>query len=160
MTLYKASDIAKEFVQIAAKYGERLSHMKLQKLVYFAHGWHLGLTGKPLLDETIEAWQYGPVIRSLYDEYKRNGSQLLTPHALQNQPQSLPEAVKILIEKIWNLYGHFTAFQLSSLTHEEGSPWYQVTHFYKDLAKLPQGLDVPDEKIAAYFAQQKSIAHE
>ncbi len=40
--------------------------MKLHKLLYYAAGWHLGFTGEPLFDEDIEAWQYGPVVPSIY----------------------------------------------------------------------------------------------
>jgi len=44
--------------------------MKLQKLVYYAHGWHLALNNEPLIDEQVECWQYGPVISSLFHEFK------------------------------------------------------------------------------------------
>ena len=47
--------------------------MKVQKLVYFAHGWHLGITKKPLINEQVEAWPYGAVIPSLYDYLKQWG---------------------------------------------------------------------------------------
>lgn len=50
------------------------TQMKLHKLLYYAHGWHLGFTGEPLLDEAIEAWAYGPVVPSIYQELKMLGS--------------------------------------------------------------------------------------
>jgi len=43
-----------------------LTQMKLHKLLYYAQGWHLGRTGKPLLDETLGAWTYGPVVSSIH----------------------------------------------------------------------------------------------
>nr|WP_256351506.1 type II toxin-antitoxin system antitoxin SocA domain-containing protein [Pseudomonas gingeri] len=48
--------------------------MKQQKLVYYSHGWHAGYTDQPLINEAVETWQYGPVIPSLYHEFKRFGS--------------------------------------------------------------------------------------
>ncbi len=153
MKTYSALDIAQEFVKIADENGEHLSHMKLQKLVYFAHGWHLGLTNKPLLDETIEAWQYGPVIPSLYEEYKKYGSRPIIPNAVMRNQKILPQDVKDLIQKIWNVYGGFTASQLSTLTHEEGSPWDLATAEYA--GSLPKGLDVPNDIIAKHFEAQK-----
>src|SRR5450631_518283 len=41
--------------------GDSLSNLKLQKLVYYAQGFSLALTGKRLFDEAIEAWEHGPV---------------------------------------------------------------------------------------------------
>ena len=40
---------------------ELISHMKLQKLVYFCQGYSLALYGRPLFPEPIEAWTHGPV---------------------------------------------------------------------------------------------------
>jgi len=51
-----------------------ISNLKLQKLLYYAQGIHLALYGKPLFNDPIEAWQYGPVVDSVYQTYKTNGS--------------------------------------------------------------------------------------
>jgi uncharacterized phage-associated protein len=86
--------VANHFLDIAEKAGQRLTPMKLQKLVYFAHGWHLGLTGEPLLDEEIQAWSFGPVVRSVYnafrdcggDEITHKGSEFVPDHAEDGPP--------------------------------------------------------------------------
>ena len=46
--------------------GDTISNMKLQKLVYYAQGFALAITGKPLFQEDIEAWEHGPVAPALY----------------------------------------------------------------------------------------------
>src|SRR5215510_7158653 len=61
--------------------GQPLTPMKLQKLVYFAHGWSLALTGVPLIKDAVEAWRYGPVIPALYHEFKHNGARPITDRA-------------------------------------------------------------------------------
>ena len=43
-----------------------LTHLKLQKLVYFSHGWHSGITGQSLVSTQVEAWKHGPVFPDLY----------------------------------------------------------------------------------------------
>ena len=48
--------------------------MQLLKLVYIAHGHMLGEHGMPLLDEPIQAWQYGPVVNSVYQAVRHYGS--------------------------------------------------------------------------------------
>ncbi|MCB0375635.1 MAG: DUF4065 domain-containing protein, partial [Sinomicrobium sp.] len=58
-----------------SKYGVdyHITPMKLVKLVYIAHGWHLGITDNALIDENPEAWKYGPVIPRIYHEFKKFG---------------------------------------------------------------------------------------
>lgn len=53
---------------------DRLTQMKLHRLVYYAHGWHLGFQDTPLLNETLEAWPYGPVVPSILREFGRFGA--------------------------------------------------------------------------------------
>ena len=52
---------------------EGITHLKLQKLIYYARGISLGMYGKPLFLEKIEAWQHGPVVREVYNFYCPNG---------------------------------------------------------------------------------------
>ena len=54
--------------------GDVISNLKLQKLVYYAQGFTLAVTGKPLFNEEIEAWQHGPVVPDLYHKYKDHGA--------------------------------------------------------------------------------------
>ncbi|MBQ1164076.1 DUF4065 domain-containing protein, partial [Streptomyces sp. A73] len=42
---------------------------KLQKLCYFAYGYHLAWEGRPLFREPFEAWANGPVVYDLYDQH-------------------------------------------------------------------------------------------
>jgi uncharacterized phage-associated protein len=82
---FPAEAVANEFLELAKKDGEALSPMKLLKLVYFAHGWHLALTGEPLIEEPVQAWQFGPVIPSIYHQFKRFGSGPINEFALVDQ---------------------------------------------------------------------------
>ena len=96
--------------------------MQVLKLVYIAHGWNLGLNAQPLVNEDIEAWQYGPVIPSLYHKYKQYGS-----NPIQDFPAEIADDFnakeKIIIDQVWKGYGNRTGISLSSLTHQPGTPW-------------------------------------
>ncbi|MDC6419124.1 type II toxin-antitoxin system antitoxin SocA domain-containing protein [Xylella fastidiosa] len=41
-------------------------------------GWCLGVHTQPLIDESVEAWRAGPVIRPLYNVIKQDGSSGIT----------------------------------------------------------------------------------
>ena len=73
--------VANYFLDCAKEDGESLTLLKLVKLVYLAHGWHLGLTGDPLIKENVEAWRYGPVVPSIYHDLKIFGNNAITRYA-------------------------------------------------------------------------------
>src|ERR1700738_3701746 len=70
---YDARAVANYFLERAKAEGIPITPMAIQKLVYFAHGWMLAVYGRPLINQRIEAWEYGPVIRDLYQQFKRFG---------------------------------------------------------------------------------------
>jgi uncharacterized phage-associated protein len=96
-----------------------LTHMKLQKLVYYCQGFHLALYGKPLFPERIEAWKHGPVCPPLYRALKPSGA---NPVFEIDAEDSLTEAEKQLIADVYWEYGQFAAWKLSDMTHKE-TPW-------------------------------------
>ena len=135
---YSAKAIANYFLDHRKKFKLQvpITQMKLHKLVYFAHGWHLALTGKPLIDETLQAWDYGPVVPSLYHEFKHFRSRDITEPAMDLLPlegskfkvfvpivEPDDQYTRDLLERIIKVYGKFTALQLSAMTHEPSSPW-------------------------------------
>src|SRR5260363_307462 len=56
-------DVANYFLTLVEEeVGDALSNLKIQKLVYYAQGFHLALFSRPLFENAIEAWTHGPVI--------------------------------------------------------------------------------------------------
>lgn len=47
-----------------------MTQMKLHKLLYYAQGVSLAVNGGPLFEDDLLAWEHGPVVRAIYDEYK------------------------------------------------------------------------------------------
>ena len=155
--LYSAKSIANEFLNLAEEKGEGLSPMKLQKLVYYAHGWYVGMTGKRLINEEIEAWKFGPVIPSLYQEFKKYGSSPIEEKATEivgfkiiNVELESPkdDAIKKFVKNVWNAYGKFTAITLSEMTHTLNSPWDKTIK-----ASATINRDIPFEFILSHFKQ-------
>jgi uncharacterized phage-associated protein len=103
---------------------ELISHMKLQKLVYFCQGFSLALLEKPLFTEPIEAWEHGPVCPKLYHLLKGYGA---SPVASIADPEkiALNENEKLLVKMVYDAYGQYSAAKLRKITHEEG-PWKET----------------------------------
>lgn len=53
--------------------GETIDEMKLHKLLYFSQRECLALTNKPLFEEQLEGWKYGPVCRDVRSAYTTDG---------------------------------------------------------------------------------------
>ncbi|WP_281300583.1 MULTISPECIES: type II toxin-antitoxin system antitoxin SocA domain-containing protein [unclassified Iodidimonas] len=100
-----------------------LTPMQVLKLVYIAHGWNLGLYGNPLINEEIQAWQYGPVIPELYAKIKKYRSNPVKKRLPDEVDGSLGDREKNLIEQVFKIYGKKSGPALSRLTHQPGSPW-------------------------------------
>ena len=65
--MISCQDVANYFLSLCDEdAGDLISNLKLQKLVYYAQGFHLAISGEPLFDEKIMAWEHGPVIPQLY----------------------------------------------------------------------------------------------
>lgn len=52
---------------------ESMTHMKLQKLCYYAKAWYLAIYGENIITEPFEAWVSGAVQPLLYHKYKIYG---------------------------------------------------------------------------------------
>src|SRR5688500_7025998 len=95
--------------------------MQLLKLVYISHGWMLGLHGRPLLNEPVEAWRYGPVVPSVYRAYKRYGGGPIAEVPSQ-EPQGFSDDEREVMRQVWQKYGQFSGIKLSTMTHQPTSP--------------------------------------
>lgn len=137
--IYDAITIADELLQIAKRHGQALSPMKLMKLTYIAHGWALAILGRDLFQNRIEAWKYGPVIPDLYRATKRFGSSDI-PLAQVGEQSAVDPQTKAFLEDVYRKYGGFTAIQLSTLTHQSGTPWDQVYVDGEFNTEIPDGL--------------------
>lgn len=117
-------DVADFFVQLANQSeDDQITNLKLNKLLYFAQGAYLARTGKPLFNEQIEAWQYGPVVPSIYRKYKVCGRNPI-PTVEQEVPRCRfqDDEFEVLLDVMREL-GQYTGNRLVSITHKPGSPW-------------------------------------
>jgi uncharacterized phage-associated protein len=149
---YPASVIAYAFVEKGIEEGRFVTQMKLQKMVYFAHGYHLAKYGEPLVAEKFEAWKFGPVVQDIYQTYKLYGSEPITDTVFLPKPprsfryKPLTEAATDAIEYTWKVTKDLSANQLSHWSHLDGSPWARVY----DPSQIESAV-IADESIREYF---------
>ena len=139
---YPAISIANYFIEKAQEDNVTdLTLMKLIKLVYIAHGTYLAVKEKNLIKEKIQAWKFGPVIKSLYKEFGYYGMAPITETASHivesgegqvsfrecNIPEDDVNTLSIL-NQVWDHFKKYSGVQLSNWTHLAGSPWYKAWH--------------------------------
>jgi uncharacterized phage-associated protein len=107
---------------IVANSKPAVTPMRLLKLLYVAHGYSLAVNRQPLLDESVEAWQYGPMVPSVYQAVRKYRSK---PVESMGRIGGCPlsEADLLVLDKVLTTYQHVNAIQLSAAMHQPGTPW-------------------------------------
>lgn len=167
---YSAIAVANAFIEKAKAKGIRdLTPMKLQKLVFYAHAWSLVMTNKPLVKDKVFAWTYGPVIESIYHEFKSFGSTNITKPgtelAWDDDPNALIEFKYVtprlpqedefssdIVDYVLEAYGDQSAISLSNLTHRPGSAWHTIVEEHGGGG--PRSLVIPNDVIKECTAKE------
>lgn len=138
----------------------RLDPLKLLKLVYISHGWTMGLRGVPLITQQVLAWPHGPVIPDVYHAFKRFGYTPIEGRAVyydyeagtwKDYPPTLDPDSKEIVDRVWDAYKGFTGPQLSTLTHQAGTPWALVTEGLQP--NQIRDVPIPNEIIRSHYRQ-------
>jgi len=124
------------FIQQSNARGHVLTPVKLNHLVILADWWHLHRTGGFLINERVEAWPSGPVLPSIYHEYKDQPPYSSIEHPSRRQPP-LEEETDIIpfLEHIWNVYGKYTAQQLGRINTAPSSPWRTASKSQRNMCR-------------------------
>lgn len=107
---------------------------------------HLAAFETPLFDEEIVAWDLGPVVESIYRDFKiYNSGAIIIPYNKDNDV--LTKDKKDFICNVYNYYGQYSARKLSQMTHEE-NPWKTTN----------RSMIITKEKIKAFFQTQPIVS--
>ena len=136
-----AIQVANWFVNRFHRDARRPTIMELIKLTYISHGWHLEIYNAPLFEDRIEAWQFGPVIPSVYRAFKSQGLDITSP--IPRVPEITDDNVIRLLDQVYDIYGHFTGLQLSDLTHVPGGPWHVTMEVGGQFQRIPDSVIRP-----------------
>lgn len=95
-----------------------MDEMKMHKMMYFSQRESLMINDNPLFEDLFEAWKFGPVLKSVRNEYRCN-------ELFASVNGNLTDDEKGLVSSVFERYDPFDAWDLSSLSHQEFS-WKQA----------------------------------
>ena len=142
---YDALDIARHILWL--RQGDVTTPLRLQKLIYFCHGWVLGYFDTPLIHQPEMAWEYGPVVERVYDEFKELRASPITGEA--ERLAELDPQIERFVGRVERAYRSYTPWDLVKITHEPGSPWYRTVQ------QFGFGHEIDNSLIRDYFAQRR-----
>ena len=119
MTTTSAFTVAKFIIQKAKS---PVSNLKLQKLLYYVQGWHLGIHGEPVFSQSIQAWIHGPVVPFVFGKFKHYKWTTIPKDTTRIV---LTPELEAHVGKVLGAYQHLTAAQLEAISHKE-SPWIEA----------------------------------
>lgn len=138
----------------AKRLGEKsnwsLTHLQMQKMLYIAHVYYLGVRNEPLVDGSFEAWDYGPVHPKLYHYLKRYGADVIpesTFAAIESVPENHP-GIPYLDAGVEQL----PRARLIAITHWEKGAWYA------SYRPGEMGIPIPDAAIIKEYNNRMDAA--
>ncbi|RAI31771.1 Panacea domain-containing protein [Rhodoplanes serenus] len=127
--------IANFVLDLAKEQGRAVTNLSINKIVFFLHSNYLAEFGRPLVTAKVEAWDYGPVFRELYREFKKFEGKAISEPARRINPgtgesetctHQLDESERLFLEPLTTKYLKFSASALVNMSHISGGPWDQV----------------------------------
>ena len=153
--MYFALDVSRYVIDYSHKKGQGVSNLKLQKLLYFIQAEFLIETGKRCFSDEIYAWDFGPVVPTVYREYVMYGACHIncgwTKESKEKTERScriIKDKDKEIINRVIDRFADYSATQLVSLTLKE-RPWKEA--YIPHLQKI-----IPSESIKEYFSGGKT----
>lgn len=141
-----AHDLAAYIVNWAGSDG--IGTLKLQKLMYYAQGWHLGFLGRPIFVDRMEAWKHGPVLPGIYQFHKQTSEVVAWPNG---RPDAVEGDTRDLVDTVLSVYGTKSGWALREQTHDE-APWADAWAACDEgrILRFP----ITEQAVHQYFAEQ------
>lgn len=129
-----------------------ITPLALQKLLYFAQGFHRAFCDVFLFEEDCEAWVQGPVYRVVYEKYRNYGCHPIEEKELSGENINLTEDEKKLLDYVLLYFGCYSGKILELMTHTE-KPWRAARKGLMDHESSARIIE--KEKIKTYFCSVK-----
>lgn len=149
---YKAIDIARWFINrnqedVYRGEDEKMTLLKLLKLLYYAEGSSLALENRSLFDEKIVAWEHGPVVEEVWRRFDNAYDLQVDVEDMRESLSKITEADQELLEDVYSVFGKYSASGLRNKTHAE-TPWLNATQGGRKF-----NAEIPRSDIRKYFEE-------
>lgn len=156
--MYNVLDVCRYVINYSNDKDYDISNLKLQKLLYFIQAYFLINKNETCFNETIEVWDFGPVIPKAYSEYKQYGGghipsissyiemdsdNIWNVHRVKYNNNIISNADKKMINDVINQFAEYTATDLTSLSQNQ-APWNNIYEPYTNN-------EITKESIKEYF---------
>lgn len=148
--MISAADVSNFYIDMYMKSEDCMTNLRLNKFLYFAQGWSLVRLKKPLFNDTIEAWDYGPVVPNVYHKYYVCGKMPIDIVSESYSEKVFTKEQKDLLLDIANKYGKYSTGELVNISHMPGSPWSAV--YARSSSR-----EIPLKSIADYFSKEEPL---
>ena len=118
---YSALDVAKYVINKCTTEQDAISNLRLQEILYYIQKWFLQ-NGLMAFDDDFEAWQFGPVVPSVYNQYSSFGG---VPIRLK-YPVVLDSNDIEFIDPVIVLKRNLTPWVMFDDIHRPGKAWDKV----------------------------------
>lgn len=138
-----------------------MSHLKLQKLLFYCDAYCLAFFGNELISDKFEAWVHGPVCRKVYNEMK--GASVLYTDMYYSPIDgidedaafnALPTDVKDLVGDVLGSLGEWSGIELERATHRE-EPWLEARKGCSDGDKCH--VEISKDTTMYYYRKQQGL---
>ncbi|NEP56957.1 MAG: SocA family protein [Symploca sp. SIO2G7] len=117
----KALTVAKYILQSQDQEDPDVTNLKLQKLLYYVQGFFVAKYGITIFDDDIEAWQHGPVVPTVYHQYKTSGNSII-PVPQEAVSLEIDDEQIAFLHEVLGVHSQYSAWALREMTYQE-LPW-------------------------------------
>ncbi len=137
--MYSAEDVARYVIDYSWSKHVPVSNLRLQKILYFVQAEFLVEKDRPCFDDVICAWTFGPVVPSVYYEYKVFGSASIPADGIDRKDYCFNSSDRELINGIVDECNNYSTAQLVEITHHQ-RPWITAVDNPVDSVIYPKNI--------------------
>lgn len=102
--------LANNIINYSIHIGSPITNLKLQGIMYLINLEYIKTYEKKLLDEDFEAWQYSPVLRTVYQEFAIYGNNPISKIQLN---YDIETEVETLMKNIVDKYSKINSWEIT-----------------------------------------------
>ena len=145
---YIISKFHEKDTEIDEGISESVSNLKLQKLLCFCQAFSLARSNQPMFKEKIYAWKYGPVVKEVYEEYKKYENKPIPwEESSQKDWSDISDDHKKIIDEVLDIFGGYSAIRLMNITHSH-KPWKDLE---KKVVAGERNIEITHEAMEKYY---------